>query len=205
MKRFLAWLTAAIIRVVGWTLRVTKIDHGGILENPGHPPVIIAFWHNRIVTAALFWDRYCRPRRGLTFISRSRDGEFMSDVAAHFGLDAARGSSSKFGTSAALAAVHAASDEKLDLVITPDGPRGPRYQVQAGIFRLAQTTKRPIVAVTTRLGWKWVLNSWDGFQVPLPFSTCELVTGAPIHVPDDATEEELNEIKARLASAMGDD
>jgi lysophospholipid acyltransferase (LPLAT)-like uncharacterized protein len=205
MKKFLAWLTAVIIRVIGWSLRVMSVDHGGILGHPEHSPVIIAFWHNRIVTAAIFWERHCRPRRALTFISRSRDGEFMSDTAAHFGIQAARGSSSKHGISAALAAVHASSDEKLDLVITPDGPRGPRYQVQPGILRLAQTTQRPIVTVTTRLGWKWVLNSWDGFQVPLPFSSCELVTGVRIVVPENATEEELEAIKIKLSTLMGSD
>ena len=205
MKPFLAWLSAAIIRSLGWSLRVRAVDRGGILGHPEHPPVIIAFWHNRIVTAAIFWERYCRPREALTFISRSRDGAVMSDVAAHFGIKAARGSSSKHGLSAALAAVHAASNEKLDLVITPDGPRGPKYQVQAGILRLAQATQRPIVTVTTRLRWKWVLNSWDRFQVPLPFSFCELETGDPIFVPEEATEEELNAIKARLAEQMGND
>jgi lysophospholipid acyltransferase (LPLAT)-like uncharacterized protein len=205
MKRFLAWLSAVIIRALGRTLRVKKVDDGGILGHPEHAPVIIAFWHNRIVTAAIFWERYCRPRRALTFISRSRDGEFMSDVAAHFGITAARGSSSKHGTSAALAAVHAANDEKLDLVITPDGPRGPRYQIQPGIIRLAQTTGRPIVTVTTRLSWKWVLNSWDRFQVPLPFSACKLVTGPPVIVPENATDEELQAIKTRLAESMGTD
>jgi lysophospholipid acyltransferase (LPLAT)-like uncharacterized protein len=205
MKRFLTWLSAVIIRTLGWSLRVRAVDHGGILGHPEHEPVIIAFWHNRIVTAAIFWERYCRPRRGLTFISRSRDGEFMSNVAAHFGITPARGSSSKHGISAALAAMHASSDEKLDLVITPDGPRGPKYQIQPGILRLAQTTGRPIVTVTTRLKWKWVLKSWDGFQVPLPLSICELETGPPVMVPEDATEEELEAIKVRLGALMGND
>ena len=205
MRRLLIWLCAATIRAVGWSLRVRQVDNGGILGHPDHPPVIIAFWHNRIVTAAIFWDRFCRPRRALTFISRSRDGQFMSDVAAHFGIKAARGSSSKYGVSAALAAIHGAHDEKLDLVITPDGPRGPRYEVQPGILRLAQVTRRPIVTVTTRLAWKKVLRSWDKFQVPLPFSHCELVTGEQITVPEEASEEQLAEIGSRLANLMGND
>lgn len=205
MKRFSAWLCAFMIRALGMSLRVRATDHGGILDKPDHPPVIIAFWHNRILTAAVFWDRHCRPRRALTFISRSRDGQFITDVAAHFGIQAARGSSSKHGMVAALAAIRGASDEKLDIVITPDGPRGPRCQVQPGLLRLAQVTQRPIVTVTTHLGWKRVLKSWDRFQVPLPFSHCELITGEPVMVPPNASEDELAAISARLAEAMGSD
>ncbi len=42
--------------------------------------------------------------------------------------------------SAALAAVRASKDPRLDIAITPDGPRGPRYQVQPGLIRIAQMT-----------------------------------------------------------------
>ena len=203
MKRVLIWLAALLVHAVGATLRVRKVDHGGILDQPDHPPVIIAFWHNRIMTAAIFWHRYCRPRRALTFISRSRDGQVISDMAAHFGIEAARGSSSKKGIAATLAAVHSARDEQLDLVITPDGPRGPRGIIQPGLLRLAQMTGRPIVTVTTHLGWKKVLKSWDRFQIPLPFSTCELISGAPVSVAPDASDDELTALTARLAEEMG--
>ena len=204
MKKFTAWLCAFIVRLVGFTFRMEIEDRGGILDHPDHPPVIIAFWHNRIITAAIFWERHCRPRRALTFISRSRDGQFISDVGAHFGIEAARGSSSKFGTSAALAARRASDDEKLDLVITPDGPRGPRCAVQPGVIRLAQTTGRPIVGVRTELKWKHVLKSWDRFQVPLPFSRCRLMTSEPLFVPEDADDAKKEEIRARLAMFLGD-
>ena len=205
MKKFSAWLCAFLIRLVGFTFRMEIEDRGGILDQLDHPPVIIAFWHNRIITAAIFWERHCRPRRALTFISRSRDGQFISDVAAHFGIEAARGSSSKFGTSAALAARRASEDNKLDLVITPDGPRGPRCVIQPGVLRLAQTTGRPIVAVCTHLQWKYVLKSWDRFEVPLPFSRCQLLTSERVFVPKDATEIEVEEIRVRLTSFLSEE
>ena len=205
MRRFLPWLCAALIRVLGATVRVREFDHGGVINKPDHPPVIIAFWHNRIFMAMIGWFRYCRPRRALTFISRSRDGQFVTDVAARFGVQAVRGSSSRHGVSAALAAIRQAGDDKLDIVITPDGPRGPRHQIQPGLIRLAQATQRPIVTVTTRLRWKYTLKSWDRFQIPLPFSACDLITGEPVVIPIDASDEELEGIMARLAEGMGAD
>jgi lysophospholipid acyltransferase (LPLAT)-like uncharacterized protein len=205
MKRFLAWVSSSVIHLIGWSLRMTVEDRGAILDQPEHPPVIIAFWHNRTALMAYFYEHYCRGRTAKTFISRSRDGQFMTDVAARFGIQAVRGSSSRGGTSAMLAAVRAANEEKVDLVITPDGPRGPRYELQPGILRLAQATGRPIVAVTYRLAWKRELKSWDRFHVPLPFSRCDLITSERIVVPEDASEEELAALAIRVTTALGGD
>ena len=205
MKRFLSWLSSTVIHLIGWTLRMTVEDRGNIVNQPEHPPVIIAFWHNRTALMAYFYERYNYGRVALTFISRSRDGQFMTDVAARFGIRAVRGSSSRHGTSAMLAAIRAARDRHVDLVITPDGPRGPRYRVQPGLIRLAQATQRPIVAVTYRLKWKWELRSWDRFHIPIPFSHCHLMTGEAVFVPADASEAEVAEISARLSQAMGGD
>jgi lysophospholipid acyltransferase (LPLAT)-like uncharacterized protein len=205
MNRFLAWFSSLVIHLIGSTLRTTIEDRGGIIDHPEHPPVVIAFWHNRTALMAYFYERYCQERIALTFISRSRDGQFMTDVAARFGIKAVRGSSSRHGTSAMLAAIRAANDQNIDLVITPDGPRGPRYKIRPGLIRLAQATRRPIVAVTYQLKWKRQLKSWDRFHIPLPFSTCCLMTSEPIFVPKHASEEELAAISARLVEVLGGD
>jgi hypothetical protein len=203
MKKLLPRFAALVIRAIAATLRVTTDDRGGILYKPDHPPVIHAFWHNRMFLAAPFYERYCRGRTSYVFISRSRDGQFITDIAAYFGVRAVRGSSSRHGMSAALAALRKSSDARTDIVITPDGPRGPRYQVQPGVLRLAQATGRPIVAVDIQLGWKIELKSWDRFQIPLPFSRCHVVLSEPIHVPPEANEEELVALGRKLADALG--
>jgi lysophospholipid acyltransferase (LPLAT)-like uncharacterized protein len=59
--------------------------------------------------------------------------------------------------------------------------------------------------VTYQLKWKIEMKSWDRFQVPLPFSPCRLVTRGPIAVPEDATEDDLVAINAKVAEAMGRD
>lgn len=206
MKRFLfPWLASWLIRLLVFTLRIRIEDRGGVLNKPDHPPVVLAFWHNRILLMAPFWERFCRGRVCMTFISRSRDGQFMTDVAARFGVEAVRGSSSRHGMAAALTAIRAAHNERLDIVITPDGPRGPRYEIQPGVLRLAQATQRPIVTLTTHLGWKITLKSWDRFQIPLPFSACRLIAGAPIHVPENATDADLTAIAVQVKQSLGGD
>jgi lysophospholipid acyltransferase (LPLAT)-like uncharacterized protein len=205
MNRFLAVLSAWLIHLIGASLRLKVEDRGHVIDLPDHPPVIIAFWHNRVALMAYFYERFNIRRTALTFISRSRDGQFMTDVAARFGIKAVRGSSSRHGISATLAALRAAGDSRVDLVITPDGPRGPRYQIQPGLIRLAQMTNRPIVAVTYQLQWKRELRSWDRFHVPLPFSVCHLITSEQIWVPEGASEAELKAITSRVSEALGGD
>ena len=80
MKPFLAWLVSTMVHFIGWSLRMTVEDRGSILDQPEHPPVIIAFWHNRTALMAYFYEHYCWGRTAKTFISRSRDGQFMTDV-----------------------------------------------------------------------------------------------------------------------------
>jgi lysophospholipid acyltransferase (LPLAT)-like uncharacterized protein len=203
--KLLPKITALFIRAIALTVRVTVDDRAEVLRRPDHEPVIFAFWHNRMFLMTVFYERYCGRfgRTTYTFISRSRDGQFMTDVAGCFGIRAVRGSSSRHGMSAALAAVRKADDARTDITITPDGPRGPVYQVQPGVLRLAQATGRPIVAIDNRIDWKIELKSWDKFQMPLPFSRCHLKLTEPIHVPPEATEEELAEIKRRLEEALG--
>lgn len=205
MNRFLVWLTSMLVRLVAATIRVDVQDAGGVIDKPDHPPVIIAFWHNRLFLMMAYYEYYCRGRTALVFISRSRDGQYITDLAARFGIKAVRGSSSRHGTAAALSAIRASHDTRVDLVITPDGPRGPRYQIQPGLLRLAQATQRPIVAVTYQLNWKHELKSWDRFHIPLPFAACRLITSEPVHVPENATEAELAALNVRLTDLLGGD
>jgi lysophospholipid acyltransferase (LPLAT)-like uncharacterized protein len=89
-----------------------------------------------------------------------------------------------------------------DLAITPDGPRGPRYVVQEGVVSTAQLTGLPIVPVAYHLHWKICVNSWDRFQVPLPFALCEITVGRILRVPREATDVERETLRAQLEVEM---
>ena len=95
-----------------------------------------------------------------------------------------------------------------DLAVTPDGPKGPRYVVQGGVIALAQVTGLPIIPVTCNTRRKFCLHSWDRFQIPLPFTRCELILNKPILVPrgaDEATREDRRkELETRLRDSSRD-
>jgi lysophospholipid acyltransferase (LPLAT)-like uncharacterized protein len=89
-----------------------------------------------------------------------------------------------------------------DLAITPDGPRGPCYVVQHGVMSLAQLTGLPIIPCSYSLNWKIRVKSWDRFQIPLPFSRCDVVLAPAIRVPRETTDAQREVLRQRLEASL---
>ena len=79
-----------------------------------------------------------------------------------------------------------------DLAITPDGPKGPAFQVQPGTAYIAQRSEIPIIPITNSAEKVWTLKSWDRFIIPKPFSKAVIIIGKPIYVSVDLTPEEID-------------
>jgi lysophospholipid acyltransferase (LPLAT)-like uncharacterized protein len=185
------------------TLRLEVEDRTAIpLDFRG--PLIAAVWHNRLALAMPIWKiwrKRCFDARLAALISASRDGALLARTFSYFGVKAVRGSSSRRGAQALLE-LSSALREGYYVAITPDGPRGPKYQVQPGIIALAQLTGVPIVPVGVYIERKKALRSWDAFQIPLPFTRCHATLGAPIEVPKEATPEEAEQARSTLERAL---
>jgi hypothetical protein len=164
-------------------------------------PVIFCLWHNRLPISMMVHRRY--PRKLAALISASKDGALLAAVLGKFGVEPVRGSSSRRGPQALLE-LTTCGESGCDLAVTPDGPKGPRYRVQSGVISLARVTGFPIVAVTCNTHWKVCLKSWDGFQIPLPFSRCELILRNPLIVPRDAEADEREELRKKLEASLND-
>jgi lysophospholipid acyltransferase (LPLAT)-like uncharacterized protein len=205
-QRLAAFLIFASIRGVALTLRYRWNDRSEMFANGARPgPAIYCVWHNRLALCMIaYWD-YVKKRNDTpgmaAMVSASKDGGFLTGVLECFGVEPVRGSSSRRGPQALLELTTWA-ERGYDLAITPDGPRGPRYVVQEGVMSLAQLTGQPIVPVSYSLSWKISLKSWDQFQIPLPFSRCEMVYEKPIQVPREATDAEREELRKRLESSL---
>jgi len=134
-------------------------------------------------------------------VSASKDGALLAAVMGTFGVELVRGSSSRRGPQALLELTSRA-EQGYDLAVTPDGPRGPRYVVQKGVIALAQVTGLPIIPVTCNTRRKICAKSWDGFQIPLPFSHCEVILNEPILVPREACEAKREELRLELEGCL---
>ena len=145
--------------------------------------------------------RYGRKLAAL--VSASKDGALLAAVLGKFGVEQVRGSSSRRGPQALLE-LATRGEMGYDLAVTPDGPKGPRYIAQAGVISLAQITGFPIIAVTCNTRRKISIKSWDRFQIPLPFSRCELILNKPLFVPREACAVRREELRKELENSLND-
>jgi len=188
-----------IERLVSASLRCEWKNESGLANATHGEPVIFCLWHNRLAISMMVHRRH--PRKLAALVSASKDGALLAAVLAKFGVEQVRGSSIRRGPQALLELTTRGA-RGYDLAVTPDGPKGPRYIVQAGIISLAQVTGFPIIPVTCNTFRKVCLGSWDGFQIPLPFSRCELFLNKPIFVPREVGAERREELRKELEMSL---
>ena len=158
-----------LMRGLGATLRIQFNDLAGYFDPKRQQPCIVAAWHNRILVLPICFGRLKNVQRLIVLTSASRDGALLAGVVRSFGMDAVRGSSSRRGATA-LRELAGELESGADVIITPDGPRGPRYVLSPGIIFLAQKTGLPLMRVQVDYERYWELKSWDRFRIPKPFS-----------------------------------
>jgi len=190
-------LGAVGLRALARTLRVRREEAAVAPLWAAGRPIIYVVWHGRgLLLPHLYGHRRCH-----VLASRSRDGELLSRWIRHFGLTPTRGSSSR-GGSEALRRLVRVLRQGHEVVVVPDGPRGPREVLKAGVIALARLSGAPIVPVAVGASRRWQLHSWDEFSVPKPFARCVVRFGDPIHVPagrDRAGQEAARkEVEAAL-------
>lgn len=151
MRRFTAWLKlsvlppvgASIIRGIGRTMRLDQQGHEHVdaLYREGRH-IILAFWHAQQLMIPLGY----RGTGSHVLISQHRDGEIIARIIARFGHQSVRGSSTRGGARAMRELIRLGRSG-VDLVVTPDGPKGPREVAKVGVVQLAKATGLPIIPV----------------------------------------------------------
>ncbi len=188
---------ALVLRLYRLTLRM-EIDEENILRHVRQGEhVIVVFWHGRLLMLP-----FCYRGRGVrVLISSSRDGELIARVVRRFGLEAVRGSSTR-GGSEAMDIMRRALAEGLDVGITPDGPKGPRYRVKPGVVELARESGVPVICVTAASHRGKRLGSWDRFLVPTPFDKVYVRWSESIRI---APDEDFEAARLRIETLMNDE
>jgi lysophospholipid acyltransferase (LPLAT)-like uncharacterized protein len=194
------------MKVLSATLRMEVRDLCGISNHApadkSMPPVIYALWHNRFFCVPPAWNRICYGyRKTVALTSASMDGDMVAHAMAVFGLGSVRGSSSRRGV-AALVGLKRSLQEGLDICVTPDGPRGPRYEVQAGVIKLAESTGAPIIPIHVRFSYAWRLKTWDRFVIPMPFSRVHVTFSEPLYIPRGADMDTFEKARLNLQELM---
>jgi lysophospholipid acyltransferase (LPLAT)-like uncharacterized protein len=193
-----SWIVPAFLYLIGPTLRVTfSWEEGSIGSLDNIHPGIFPFWHRCVLGAAWIF----RHRNLAVLTSRSLDGELIARVIHRMGYIPVRGSSSR-GGQRGLLEMHTLVKNGGGVAFTIDGPRGPRFVAKRGPVLLARTTGVPITAFYVAMEKARVLNTWDGFMIPMPFSRAYVRVARKIFVRADADYARLAEAHVEMQEAL---
>jgi len=203
-RRLAPVLARSIVHLVLSTSKWTLHRHpeSEYFFGPTEAPVIFSSWHchllNCVYAAEVF---YLNKPPIVLMASPSRDGEFIADVTRGLGYLVCPGSRRKGGFKA-LQNMAALVRQGHSAGVVADGSRGPAHQVQKGLLYLARESQAPILPLAAASSRKITLNTWDRFEVPLPFGQNAILIGAPVRIsPQDrgaALEARRQDLETRL-------
>jgi len=167
------------------------------------PSLVPCYWHQHQLYCGKFLVE--QRARGLTpgwLISPSVDGELGAMAVRRFGGAVIRGSSTHTGARALRDYYQALVRDNVSPVITPDGPRGPRFKFKPGALLLAQMSGRPIVPMSYAASRAWLIK-WDRFVIPVPFARIAIAIGPPCYVPRVTDAPSLERLQRQMEEELG--
>lgn len=207
IQALIGGLVALWMTFVKYTTRweVLHADRAEPVIRSGDGLIALTF-HSRFLLLTSAWKkRFQHPH---VLISKSRDGAVVAWTCRWLGLSTVRGSA-KNAAKTKIKGGGKAGREILDaieqggcIVITPDGPRGPRQRVPIGPFRLAKLSGAPVLPCTFSIANRKQFNSWDRFVLPLPFGRGKIVWGTPVRIANTASEIEIEALRAQVEADM---
>lgn len=197
----LSRLAAILIVLVYKTLKWKFVNYEQLSKDR---PAVFAFWHGRILMLPGIYKTEGKKRTGrpiCILISQHGDGRLIAKAVRMLGIDSVEGSSTRGGVKGMLSLI-----EKIkagsDIGITPDGPRGPVWEVKPGVILVAQQTGLPIIPATYSAKSFWTFGSWDKMILPKPFSKAVAILGDPIFVEKDLDESKFEAVRLNLQDKM---
>jgi len=201
VQALLGWLVAAYIELIIVTVRWRFENRGPVDAIMSGPDGLIAlFWHGRIAKGMA-----CRPllrdKARRVIISLSPDGEFIAKAAARLKIPPVRGSTGRGGTAPSKGGTRAFREALTFIraggvmIITPDGPRGPREELPLGPLQMARAAGCPVFIMSLSAAPSLVLGSWDRTRIPLPFARGQVVLEGPLRLPPDPQAETLERVR----------
>jgi lysophospholipid acyltransferase (LPLAT)-like uncharacterized protein len=175
----------------------------------GDKGAIILTWHSRIMLLPGAWTT--KELNIKILISTSRDGSIVSNACRFLKINTIRVTNKVKKQEQKVKKPHNSKPQheiikslrsKDIVVITPDGPRGPRQRIKKGALRIARITGVPIYPIIFSVNKRKVFKTWDNFILPFPFNTGKVIWTDPIYIPKESTDSELKDIQIKIENIM---
>ena len=156
--------------------------------------LIISLWHGRIISFIPVIIKLCKDVS--VVVSTHSDGQLISDITNAYGYTSIRGSSRRDNFNAARGVVTVLKRGYGAVVITPDGPIGPKHKIKGGIVEFSVKYGAPILPIASFCDKAFIMRSWDNMIIPKPFSTIKLKFGELLQFnkSDKDNNKKLNEV-----------
>lgn len=190
----IAYTAKWCMRVIFWTCK--KEVHGldAFVKTAKEHPCILMLWHNNLIIVPEIVHTFANQYIFTAFISNSRDGEPLAILTNSYRIGRVLRVPHNQRHAALHAMISRLRDHKEIIVVTPDGPRGPKYVVKPGIVMAAKATGAHVVPFEWIASKHWELGTWDAMKIPKPFSKIVVTFGEAIVLGDEVKEEEALEV-----------
>jgi lysophospholipid acyltransferase (LPLAT)-like uncharacterized protein len=162
-------------------------------------PVLYTMWHGHLLYPLYYFSIFC-PRL-VILASPSRDGEFTAEFARAWGYAVCRGSQHKGGIQG-LKDMASYLRRGYTGGIMADGSRGPARVAQKGVLFLAREAQAPLIPLAMASSRKKTFNSWDRFELPLPYSNLMMLVGEPLWVRAQDKGPALDPLRRELENRL---
>jgi len=153
------------MRIVWWTSR-KRFHFLSPVEERQH---VCVCWHGELFMSPQAYRKIHTKQPASAIISSHFDGSLIAGTLQLLGIRSLRGSS-KRGAKQVLLQAFKSIRKGEEVLITPDGPRGPRHCMSDGAVGIALKSSLPIFIMNFTATHYWQLKSWDRFVIPKPFS-----------------------------------
>jgi len=168
ISHIISFILKIIFNVIFFTCK-WEIMNDDLLKKNKNKPLLICIWHSRLIFFSRFFKYIKYPVWGIS--STHKDSEILARVLKSWGINLIKGSSTRGWINVIKQMSKLFKKENATIIVTVDGPKGPRKVAKEGSIKLAKKHNVPIVAASAISSSYWELPSWDQTKIPKPFST----------------------------------
>jgi lysophospholipid acyltransferase (LPLAT)-like uncharacterized protein len=180
LAKLIGLAMAAYVRLVSATSRIAS-------DPPTQDQVVLAFWHEYNLVAAVAAWKLRRQHRHVSFSTRTFRGEIMNTMLWALGTgsvplpaEGERAEATRLSRELARLGREGAS-----LAVSPDGPEGPYRRAKPGALIVAREAGLPLQAWALSAEPSFRLTGrWDRHVVPLPFCRLRVHEASPLRVDE---------------------
>lgn len=173
MKDFLRGTGQIVIPPLGYLLMrflwYTTFKKFHFITPIGDEQHVCVCWHGELLMSPQAYRKIHKKHPASAIISSHFDGSLIASTLKMLKIRPLRGSTKKGARQVLLQAFKSIKSGE-EVLITPDGPRGPRHSMSDGAIGIALKSNLPIFVMNYKAAHYWQLKSWDRFVIPKPFT-----------------------------------